>query len=254
MVEQARAMQAEATELAARAKAATDEAALEPERPAVENLEKELTDFEEGLEVPEIPSRTAELERGVDDLLKRAERNLPEELPERWDIIGRIRLLKGQIAELRELVDAGLADDSVVREIDRLSGELRDLDSEVTAREPAAPGTDPWQQRLDRARWDPHGYKHMQARSEAQAREMTTPTDENPDPASQYLPEVNNQALELEALRNGEVIRGDPTDPSSGVHVKYDAGRVIGYDGGEPVTTMRAELSGNTYHGHPRKF
>jgi hypothetical protein len=151
-------------------------------------------------------------------------------------------------------VDAGLADDSVVREIDRLNGELRDLDSEVTAREPAPPVADPWQQRLDGAQWDPHGYKHMQARTEAQARDMTTPTDDNPSPPSQYLPEINNQALELEALRNGEVIRGDRADPSSGVHVKYDAGRVIGYDNGEPVTTMRSELSGNSYHGHPRKF
>ena len=75
-----------------------------------------------------------------------------------------------------------------------------------------------------------------------------------PNP-SQYSPDVNNQALELEALRNGEVIRGNPADPNGTVHVRYDAGRVIGYDGGEAVTTMRAEItSGNEYHGHPRQF
>ena len=95
----------------------------------------------------------------------------------------------------------------------------------------------------------------MQARSAEQAKEMTTPTDRDPAPPSQYLPEVDNQALELEALRRGTVIRGDPTTPGSTVHVRYDAGRIIGYDGGEAVTTMRAEIAaGDVYHGHPRKF
>jgi hypothetical protein len=253
LLEQAQAIRTEATDLANRAQNAPDEAALEPERPAVEGLEERLGKLDEALEIPEIPSRTAELERGVNELLERAQKNLPEELPNRWDIIGRTRGLQHEVADLRALVDEGLADQSVVDEIDRLNGELRDLDGEVTENEPAAPATDVWQERLDKATWA--GYdKHMQARTAAEAREMSTPTDQDPNPASQYLPDLDVQALELEALRNGQVIRGDPNDPNSGVHVKYDAGRVIGYDGGEPVSTMRAELSGGAYHGHPRKF
>jgi len=182
--------------------------------------------------------------------------SIPVDNPNRFEIIKRIAKLQEKLSQLEnDVADATPEDiEQILKpDYDKAETELSDLKD---ALDKAVPGsaTGPWQERLDRAKWSDHGRKHMKARTEAEAKEMTTPTDADPDPASQYRPGENNQALELEALRNGEVIRGDPTDPEGGVHVRYDAGRVIGYDGGKPVTTLRAEISGDVYHGHPRNF
>lgn len=174
----------------------------------------------------------------------------------RWQQIQQADELLGNAKALRDLANSGEADPSLLDEYWSLRRQLTGLDRNVTEIEPAPPAeATVLEQRLARAKWSPHDAKHMKATSEAQARRMTTPSDTQPDPPSQYLPDVNNQALELEALQNGTVIRGNPNDPGSTVHVRYDAGRVIGYDGGEPTTTMRAELTaGDVYHGHPRRF
>lgn len=254
IIEESRSMQHEASDLASKGRNAANEAAIESERSVIEGIEERLSDLETRIEVAELPTEVPGLQTDAENLLGRAERNIPAESPGKWEIIGRIRDLQRRIGELREYTDAGLVDKNMVDEYWRLRQELARLDGEISGQEPVPPKTDPWQARLDRATWSDHGGKHMQARTAAEAREMTTPTDRNPDPASQYLPEVNNQALELEALRHGEVIRGDPTQPEGTVHVRYDTGRIIGYDGGEPVTTIRAEISNNVYHGHPRRF
>jgi hypothetical protein len=251
LVQQARGLQPEATDLATKGRAAANDAALEPDRAAIERLEERLTDLDEMIDtVREAP----QLEAEADALHARAEQ-IPNTSPVKWDVIARIGNLQREIGELRQYIEHGLVDRSVSDEYWALRRRLADLEKEVSEQIPPPPTADPWQQRLDRAKWSDHGRKHMQARSAEQAKEMTTPTDRDPAPPSQYLPEVDNQALELEALRRGTVIRGDPTTPGSTVHVRYDAGRIIGYDGGEAVTTMRAEIAaGDVYHGHPRKF
>lgn len=251
LLRQAQEIEPEASRLSRLAEDSESPEALESSRRAIEEAEERISTLEEQVEIPgEVPG----LQDEADTLLRRAEENIPREVPERWEIIARLRQLQQDTADLRTLIDEGLSDRSVVDEYWRLRRELANLEREVAGQEPVPPHVDPWQQRLDNAEWTDHGRKHMQARSDAEALEMTTSTDRNPDPASQYLPEVNNQALELEALRNGEVIRGDRTQSEGTVHVRYDAKQVVGYDGGEAVTTIRAEISGKTYHGHPRRF
>jgi hypothetical protein len=131
-------------------------------------------------------------------------------------------------------------------ELEALKQELAHLERDLAEAE-GRPMT-AWEQRLAEATPAPYT-KHIKARTEAEARTISETGD------SQYLPGIGNTALELEALRHGQVTRGDPNSATGTVHVEYDAGRVIGYDGGKPVTTMRGELTtGNKYHGHPRKL
>ena len=89
-------------------------------------------------------------------------------------------------------------------------------------------------------------YKHVKARSESQAQMISS----GGGPA-QYLPEIDHLALERRAIFEGRLY----VDTSKGaVYYYYDAGTIIGYDRGMPVTSIRAELtSGNVklYHGHP---
>jgi len=107
-----------------------------------------------------------------------------------------------------------------------------------------------WRTRLEAATYSDHGRKHLRARSEDEAKKLSS----NGGPA-QYLPGIDNGALEREALQNGTVISGEPSDPGSTVKVRYDCGRPVGYFNGEAVSTIRAEItSGNIFHGHPRKF
>jgi hypothetical protein len=74
---------------------------------------------------------------------------------------------------------------------------------------------------------------------------------------SQYYPGVDNEALERKAIAEGEVTRGDPIQAvlkGAGFHTRYDAGSDIGASNGTPVSTVRAEYSSRTIHGHPRDF
>jgi Pretoxin HINT domain len=253
----AQAMQREVADVAAKGMGAVDDAALEGERPAIERLERETAELNDLIDtVHEAPG----LEADVDALLKRS-KSIPFSSPAKLGITGRIQDLQQRIADLRGYIDMGLIDSSLGDDLVQLRKEVADLTKEVAQNEPGAvapPALDPWQKRLAKAVWSDHDRKHMMARTVEEAREMTTPTDRNSDPASQYLPGINNEALELEALRRGEIIRGDnPGVPGSTVHVKYDfgPGHIVGYDRGVPVTSIRAEItSGDVFHGHPRNF
>jgi hypothetical protein len=63
---------------------------------------------------------------------------------------------------------------------------------------------------------------------------------------AQYLPGVDNQALELEGLKKGIVY-----DRGTMHYFFYKSPNVVGYDEGVPTQWIRAELSSGTYHGHP---
>ncbi|MEQ1568538.1 MAG: polymorphic toxin-type HINT domain-containing protein [Myxococcota bacterium] len=122
---------------------------------------------------------------------------------------------------------------------------------------PSAPPS-PLARWLEKARWDPHDGKHTRARTEDEAKQMSTPTDRERDPPGQYLPGIDNRALELEALQKGKVIRGFPNGTEGTVYVVHTFNDYIGYSLGELVKSIRAEISGGinapSYHGHPRKF
>ncbi|GAB4284067.1 MAG: hypothetical protein Kow0092_38660 [Deferrisomatales bacterium] len=106
-----------------------------------------------------------------------------------------------------------------------------------------------WRRRIHTGEWSPHGNKHLRARSVADAQAMSRHGD------SQYLPGIDNAALEREALFRGTVTRGVRSDPGSTVHVYYKFDSVVGYSEGQPTRWIRAEItSGGVYHGHPRSL
>jgi hypothetical protein len=86
-----------------------------------------------------------------------------------------------------------------------------------------------------------HGYKHLQASTEAEAMQFSRGGG-----AAQYLPEVSNVGLEKIALQKGFVIQHGGAYHS---YVQFD--KPIGYDNGRATNWIRAELSGQAYHGHP---
>jgi RHS repeat-associated protein len=112
-------------------------------------------------------------------------------------------------------------------------------------------GRKAWRSRLQGSKWSPHGSprgKHMRATTAEDAARISSGGG-----PGQYLPGVNNRALEREALQNGTIIRGVPEDPGSTVHVLYRSDSVVGYANGEPTHWIRAEITaGNIFHGHPR--
>jgi hypothetical protein len=95
---------------------------------------------------------------------------------------------------------------------------------------------------LANGEWSPHQFKHVRARTEVQARDMSS----NGGPA-QYMPGLRNKEIEEKALIYGQVI-----PKQSGYHIYYRSDDFIGYANGKKTRWVRAEYSGNTYHGHPR--
>jgi toxin YxiD len=90
------------------------------------------------------------------------------------------------------------------------------------------------------ANYSTHGFKHLQASTEAEAK-----TFSSGGPA-QYLPEINNNGLEKIALEKGFII-----EHGGGYYSYIQFDRPIGYNNGRATSWIRAELSGGSYHGHP---
>lgn len=91
--------------------------------------------------------------------------------------------------------------------------------------------------------WQKHNHKHKRAKTTDEARTMSINGD------AQYLPEVNNKALEKLATQKGTVFI-----PPGNKNVKYffyKSDKIIGYDQGKPTNWIRAEVSSGAYHGHP---
>ena len=96
---------------------------------------------------------------------------------------------------------------------------------------------------VHKARYSDHGRKHLKARTEAEAKSFSTR-------AAQYLPGLNNAALERTALQKGvHIQRG-----GNGVWAFYKFDKPVGFDGGEKTHWIRAELASGTFHGHPMKL
>jgi hypothetical protein len=87
-----------------------------------------------------------------------------------------------------------------------------------------------------------HGYKHLKAKTEAEAISFST----GAKAPAQYLPGLSNKGLEKIALEKGFIM-----EHGGGYHAYIRFDRTVGYDGGKATSWIRAELSGGVYHGHP---
>ena len=86
-----------------------------------------------------------------------------------------------------------------------------------------------------------HGEKHLKAKTEEEARQLSYKQ-------AQYLPGINNGALEKEALLNGEYL----LERDGGAFWNfYRSNDYVGYDQGVKTRWIRAEYSSQTVHGHP---
>jgi hypothetical protein len=93
---------------------------------------------------------------------------------------------------------------------------------------------------INDAEYSSHGSKHIKAKTAEEARQMSFK-------AAQYLPGVNNAALEKIALQKGTLVPR-PNGAFWKIH-RFD--KPIGFDGGSETHWIRAEYSSGTYHGHP---
>jgi RHS repeat-associated protein len=93
------------------------------------------------------------------------------------------------------------------------------------------------------ARWDPHGDKHMKANSREDAAARSSGSG-----AAQYLPTVNNRALERTPAQKGIV---HEKNGGKTLYFFYRSDDVVGYDQGKPTHWIRAEITSGTLHGHP---
>lgn len=212
-----------------------------------------LSVLAERIELAELPGAARALVRRVKTLGHRAG-SLPMTEEARWGAIGEVRQLEEDVETLASLVGRHPTEHELVVQYEEAQRRYASLDRRVAELAPVVEAS-VWGDRLARARWTDHGGKHLAAATDEEARMLSTPTDVNPDPPSQYLPGTDNARVEREALAKGKVIRGDINVVGGTVHVKYDAGVVVGYDRGMPVSTVRAEITaGDVFHGHPRRF
>ena len=86
-----------------------------------------------------------------------------------------------------------------------------------------------------------HDSKHLKATTEEEARQLSHKN-------AQYLPGINNGALEREALLNGEHF----LERDGGAFWNFKKfNDYVGYDKGIKTQWIRAEYSSGTIHGHP---
>jgi len=93
---------------------------------------------------------------------------------------------------------------------------------------------------ISEAEYSSHGGKHLKAKTEEEAKNLSYK-------AAQYLPSINNSALEKTALIKGEIV----PRPNGAFWAIYKSDKYVGYDSGKATRWIRAEYSSGTYHGHP---
>ena len=93
---------------------------------------------------------------------------------------------------------------------------------------------------ISEAEYSSHGGKHLKAKTEEEAKNLSYK-------AAQYLPSINNSALEKTALIKGEIV----ARPNGAFWAIYKSDKYVGYDTGKATRWIRAEYSSGTYHGHP---
>lgn len=108
-----------------------------------------------------------------------------------------------------------------------------------------------FRKKIHESEWSNHGDKHLKAKTEQQAKELS----QTGKKAAQYLPGLNVETMEKEAIwkaiDSGQFIKGDGKETYYFFH-KFDD--VIGYNTGKPTKWMRVELGNNgtsTRHSFP---
>lgn len=108
-----------------------------------------------------------------------------------------------------------------------------------------------FRKKIHESKWSDHGDKHLKAKTEQQAKELS----QTGKKAAQYLPGLKVEAMEKEAIwkaiDSGQFIKGDGKETYYFFH-KFDD--VIGYNTGKPTKWMRVELGNNgtpTRHSFP---
>ncbi|MFY9224297.1 MAG: hypothetical protein WAQ98_16615 [Blastocatellia bacterium] len=108
-----------------------------------------------------------------------------------------------------------------------------------------------FRKKIHESKWSDHGDKHLKAKTEQQAKELS----QTGKKAAQYLPGLNVEIMEKEAIwkaiDSGQFIKGDGKETYYFFH-KFDD--VIGYNTGKPTRWMRVELGNNgtpTRHSFP---
>ncbi|MGG0386272.1 hypothetical protein ABEY69_25070 [Priestia filamentosa] len=100
---------------------------------------------------------------------------------------------------------------------------------------------------IENAEYTAHGNKHLKAKTEEQAKKLSKQS-------AQYLPSVNNRALEKKVMQEGKIV--DEGKGAIYFFLRFD--EPVGYDEGKPAYWVRAELTNvdqdgdSAYHGHPR--
>lgn len=108
-----------------------------------------------------------------------------------------------------------------------------------------------FRKKIHESKWSDHGDKHLKAKTEQQAKELS----QTGKKAAQYLPGLKVEAMEKaaiwKAIDSGQFIKGDGKETYYFFH-KFDD--VIGYNTGKPTKWMRVELGNNgtpTRHSFP---
>jgi hypothetical protein len=109
---------------------------------ASQEVEDQIANLDGQIEVAELPPRTQALARDAQALADRAEA-LPENVPERWELIRRANQLEGDAEALRDMVTEGGGDATFVDEYWNLRREETSIRSELSGVEPEAPAETP---------------------------------------------------------------------------------------------------------------
>lgn len=93
--------------------------------------------------------------------------------------------------------------------------------------------------------WNNHGRKHLKAKTEAQAKKISSTGRK---PPSQYLPGIDAKSIE-----EATIVKGIKKEqPGNVVHFYHKHESPVGYANGKKTYWHRGELTQGEYHGHPR--
>jgi hypothetical protein len=94
---------------------------------------------------------------------------------------------------------------------------------------------------LAKSEWATNNFKHQKARTEVEAKSYSL------DGEAQYYPRDNAKHLEEASILYGQSkVKGGAT------YYFHKHPGTVGFANGKPTRWVRAEVSGNSYHGHPR--
>jgi len=103
---------------------------------------------------------------------------LPHEMKQRWSLVAKAQQLKQQAKDVVELSAAGMRDSHVIGELGAIRAQETDLQALLDAAESTAKPLvkTAWDTRVEKSQNDDHGFKHRKAKTDAEAKTMSTPS------------------------------------------------------------------------------